>query len=499
MLLPEEKFPDSKTIAINNLLGMGGALLLCFLLATMLHLSSASLLEAGLVCCGLFLVTTLLISRFAKAASNNSTYQLWLPRACYVALGLLVVGGIGQAIINAIPSPTAPVSAFQPRPQSCLDHISHGKWVAARCTDASAVPGQEPKAFCETDSWVWEPLLPGEATSASECPVGKVSNNVAKAAFKNKRIVFAGDSMLRNTYHAFNLLLDPAYKFNSSVSFRHGNLAQQQKSINATVSFYWAPMVHNISTVLDMMAQGPKYDLLVCGAAAWDALYIKSLEDYKAELLSMAQKLKSSGQSQAVSVWLQPTTIVDNRLTTLEKQKDMSEKVIAAYRQSFTTSPARSAFGVVLDPTGASKSREGATVDGIHYSEDIYKVIAQMCGNAFALHFPQLYVRNPTRKVGKAKATGSMSFPSYGIIVLICAAVMLYTMDSFFGFGWAMQRLLGVTDQQAADMLWENAYREVHKKNGIAHPSSSSRSSSERGDSDREDGRETESDQSALK
>ena len=162
----------------------------------------------------------------------------------------------------------------------------------------------------------------------------------------------------------------------------------------------------------------------------------------------------------------------------------------------FGASPAATAFGLVLDPTGASKSREGATVDGIHYSEDVYKVIAQMCANAYTLHFPLLYRKGAVKKTGKPKVTGSMSYPSYGAVVLVAAAIMLYTMDSFFGIAWACMRVcavLGLHDGSGGDMTWETAYRELHRKNNIIHPGfgreasrEGSRGSSERGDSDRD-------------
>jgi GDSL/SGNH-like Acyl-Esterase family found in Pmr5 and Cas1p len=341
---------------------------------------------------------------------------------------------------------------------------------------------------------VWEPLTEDELAWAERtqatppCPVGRVSSSLAKTALKNKRVLFAGDSIMRNTYHAFNGLLDPSYRWNSSVSFRHGNLVQHVKTSNTSVAFYWAPFVRNITAVLDTLGGSTSegahgFDLLVSGAAAWDALYIRSPIEYSKDLSTLSARLRQARPSSpGVTVWMQPTTIVDNRLSSLEKQQHMSEKTIAVYRGLFEASPVRSGFSVTIDPTGASRGREGATVDGVHYSEDIY-----------TLHFPRLYVKSPARKVGKAKATGPMSFPSYGIIVLVAAALMLYTMDPFLGVAWLVQRVVGVTEQQASDMTWEVAYREIHRKNHISHPTSSSssgggsRGGSERGgDSDRE-------------
>jgi len=109
--------------------------------------------------------------------------------------------------------------------------------------------------------------------------------------------MFVGDSMLRNTYHQFNALLEPAYKqpntsfvaaaltsssssssatsrggrerrsrkaassssssaFSSSSSdlfpFKHSNLQYTHAlaAVNVSASFVWAPMVTNITSVL---------------------------------------------------------------------------------------------------------------------------------------------------------------------------------------------------------------------------------------------------------
>ena len=64
-----------------------------------------------------------------------------------------------------------------------------------------------------------------------------------------------------------------------------------------------------------------------------------------------------------------------------------------------------------------------------------------MTANAYALHHPTaLYTATTGAGAAKKKAlgpkpTGSMSFPSYGALILTLAAVMLFTMDSFLGIG----------------------------------------------------------------
>jgi len=61
-----------------------------------------------------------------------------------------------------------------------------------------------------------------------------------------------------------------------------------------------------------------------------------------------------------------------------------------------------------------------------------------MTANAYALHYPTaLYAASAgaKKKALGPKPTGSMSFPSYGALILTLAAVMLFTMDSFLGIG----------------------------------------------------------------
>ena len=275
----------------------------------------------------------------AAQVTSTPAYQLWVPRATYVGMAALGLGMLLQLGLVSIypeyfaayrPNVPPPLTLYVPRASECLKGISAGRWIASKCPDA--VAGRETKAFCETDSWVWSeagdtvPASTAPAattktapaavvttttstpaamtgTSSADCPIGKISSATAKAAFKGRRVTFAGDSIMRNTYHMFNLLLDPSYAWGSSVSFRHGNLARSHDKINATVSFLWTPMVSNLTAAMDSVAavSGPG-DLLVCGAAAWDALYTRSLEAYTQELAALALKVKAMP---GITVWMQ--------------------------------------------------------------------------------------------------------------------------------------------------------------------------------------------------
>ena len=72
-------------------------------------------------------------------------------------------------------------------------------------------------------------------------------------------------------------------------------------------------------------------------------------------------------------------------------------------------------------------------MDGVHYGEEVYTVIAQMVANAFVLNFPYINKMKVARPPPLPKPTGAMSFPLAGAAVLLLSAIMLVTMDSFFG------------------------------------------------------------------
>jgi hypothetical protein len=280
-------------------------------------------------------------------------------------------------------------------------------------------------------------------------------------------VLFIGDSVIRNVYHEFNHMLDPKYVNNGSVFLKHTDLSYKHAFANNTqISFVWAPMVSNITSVVKNAASKKLADIYVAGSAAWDALYIRDVKVYTSDLNNLAATIpvKNGTVSPANFIWIQPTIIVDAHLPTPEKQKYMTEAVIKQYRAAYLTSKS-APLSTIIDPTMASVGRD--SVDGVHYGDDVYSVIAQMVGNAYTLHFPSYYAK--TAKVNTPKPTGSMSFPSYGAYILLLSAVMLFSMDSFLGLGFLSLKLCG------SSLDWDSAYTPLHKKIGVATHTPSSR------------------------
>jgi hypothetical protein len=265
-----------------------------------------------------------------------------------------------------------------------------------------------------------------------------------------------GDSIVRNVYYQFNSLIDPSYNKNGSTAMKHSDLKFESKVSNTSISFLWAPMVSNITSIIASNSVS-NADLIVLGAAAWDALYKRDVVNYKKDLETLSDLISNGNNSSKKTsyVWLQPTTVIDANLITPEKKKFMGEETIEKYRETFLESKLTKDMRTILDANAACFGREA--IDGVHYNQDVYSVIAQMTLNAYSMHFPTFY-SSKKKTSSPPKKTGSMSFPSYGAFVLLLSAIMIFSMDSFLGIGFLSLKIFN------RSLDWEAAYGPLHKK-----------------------------------
>jgi len=279
----------------------------------------------------------------------------------------------------------------------------------------------------------------------------------------------------------------------TSVSFdtKHSDLSHTIPAANAKVNFQWAPYASNVTSIMKSgIGPAPASDYVIAGGGLWDALHERSVSSYENEMKSLAAAFRSVHAKHTASirqtevggalghaaggvavtsrpfpvyVWLQPTTIFDARLAP-EKKEHMNEDTIRIYRQAAVTG-LTGAVDLVLDATTASSVRSDGSMDGIHFVDSVYQVIAQMIVNAYGLRYPARLVSGTppkAQKPYKPKETGSMSSPLYGLMVLGFSCVMLWGMDSLLGIGNISLSLFGMR----AD--WDQAYGSLHKKLGIS-------------------------------
>jgi len=483
MILPEEK-----DIAWRNMFGLGFIVAIAYTSSYLLVLSfSPSLLEVVTVCVLLTLLVLLYLNASNQSLNEVPYYRLWSRRAVILLILVLVSGATLQFVYNTIDqsyadtttttidvetinSPSSLVSsssessakAITQASSDCLQAISKGQWIHVPCQPSSQATSKV--AFCQTTSWQWT-----TNSALSNCPIGTIATNKLRTIFHNKKIVFIGDSQIRNIYHQFIHNLDSTYKTNYSPEFKHKDI-NYIASYDTTVilNFIWAPFLSNVTDTIKILSNN-KYDLIVAGAACWDALIEHNLPTYNDILkTNLYPVMESLNKSITTSIWIQPTTIMDNRLMTTEKRQYMSEDIVQKYRTSFVTSNVAKLFTTVIDTTAATTSQE--SLDGVHYSEVVYDVITQMVANAYALHSPEYYsiitssasaITTTTTKPKTpyvAKTTGSMSFPSYGACVLFLSFLMIFLMDSFLGIGYLSLIIFG----RSYD--WDAAYSGLHRK-----------------------------------
>lgn len=283
-----------------------------------------------------------------------------------------------------------------------------------------------------------------------------------------------GDSVMRNVYYQFINLVDPEFSQNQTTSTKHSDIMIKPSFLqNASFEFHWAPLVDDITRTLVQKGIAKDSDMIVLGAAAWHALNERNISLYSSALEALEGVIARTREpavarngsdvnelvlpvSPATFIWLQPTTVIDAKLTTSDKLLNMPEATIAQYREVFSNSSLAQVVHSVVDPRSACTGREAT--DGIHYTQEVYKVIAQMALNSYILRVPSLYSQSGDKKKYEPKKTGGMSFPNYGAAVLALAAIMLFSMDSFLGVGFLSLLLSG----RSSD--WESAYGPLHKK-----------------------------------
>jgi hypothetical protein len=448
--------PDDKNIAWINMWGCFFVLATCFSVAGVLHALSASLVQIILTSLGLSLVSILIINRFSRVIAENYNFQTVCTKAISFGAIALVVGIVIQlAFTSLVPVTTNEVKTlYKGDSFDCLQSISNGHWSSIACPTTNGI---DKVAYCESQKWIWD-------NNSKECPVGKVSTTKARAVFKGKNVVFLGDSIIRGVYHQFNTILDPSYHQNYSQPNKHMGLTYKPLVTNTTVSFIWAPIVRNVTAVIDVALKDKSYNYIVSGAAAWDALYDRNINTYRSDLELLSNLNKDD---KILQTWIQPTTIIDSRLQTPEKQQYMTEAIIKTYREAFLQSKAASKFDTVIDPSKVSAGREEGSVDGVHYSEEVYKVMAQMVSNAYMLHFSNNYAKTSTATKKEPKVTGAMSFPSYGAAMLVLSFIMIFTMDSWLGFGFFSLKLFNLKYD------WDAAYLPLLKKISSSNSKSS--------------------------
>ena len=141
-------------------------------------------------------------------------------------------------------------------PHECIESLNRGQWEGDGADEV----------------WAWRDA-PGH------CGLQIYDTAAVRALYSGKKVIFAGDSIIRQTYHEFVKLLDPTFVPPRAESTRHANQERNVKSSDTHVSFLWAPYTSDLQKVVERVNKRDDIDgefhcdTLVIGAGLWDALW----------------------------------------------------------------------------------------------------------------------------------------------------------------------------------------------------------------------------------
>jgi N-acetylneuraminate 9-O-acetyltransferase len=467
--------PENKDIAWRNMIGTALLLFFFALVAFSLQFFAVSWFGMGLTCLLLFLVLSLPMKRFGRGFQDNELLHTLWKRMAFVCAVLFFTGLIYQFV--ATPSPQSsltssstaiPSSSLYENPslinQCQTRHLSSGHWIRNNnCPQvSSSSPAQESSAHCLSSEWKWTQSSGGSGGGGG-CRFHQIKDSEAAKLFKTHQIVFVGDSTVRAVYHRLNKLLSSGYQ--EPLTDKHQSLSYTHRALNTTVEFRWAPFLSNAT--LEMAAlkagKGQTRVLYVLGATLWDMLHHHDPRAYEQQVLLLQKTLEQREVDRRSVYWILPLHVIDEKLNTDDKKRFMSEATVEEYRRMTLSSPLGNGVHFI-NSANITAHREEDTVDGVHYSPEIYDVIAQLISNSYLLdHYRDLTKPAPAAPASKptpqkGKPTGSMSNSVNGLITLLVAAVMILTWDNFFGLGWFSLKLLSKSYD------WNEAYVPLLKK-----------------------------------
>lgn len=454
--------PDDVDLSFRNLMVLVGAFVGLFALSLGLEALRPELSEVMMAVSVVFIFVIYMVNRFAPSTAENPLFQSYSIKLCILAVVFVVFGVVIQVSASRHNAPTGLTGDNQRRLHTstertvpadfnkklCYSSLCHGHWNTLPCNSNNA---QSSTAMCEMKIWDWE---------TTRCPIKLLSSSELQTVFHNKKIAFLGDSMVRNVYHAMITLVDQSYIEVDTQSQKHLDQKSTLAASNTTLDFFWTPFVCNITIqTTRLVASG--YDVVVLGAAAWDALHNRDLTAYTDRLGELSQIVQRLAGTSYV-IWMQPTTIADSQLRDPDKQKYMSEAVIATYREGYVSSSLSRHVSFTVDPTAVTLGQASSSTDGVHYIPRVSQVISQMISNGYLMEFPEFLLAEAAgAKDTSPLRTGSMGNPFYGMIVLVFSCIMIFLMDSFFGIGVLSLFVFG------RSLDWEEAYLPLLKKLGI--------------------------------
>jgi len=252
------------------------------------------------------------------------------------------------ALVSSVARAPPPGSLDGARaPASCLGvGLREGTWTrdASACV-AGSTDRDAPAAGCddrETLGAFW-------SFDAASARCGARAQTRDANAFAGRRVLVIGDSIARHVYASVLRLaaLDPeAQLLNSQEKHRDWTHALVDGGV---ATFRWAPFARNVTATLGDVFDAVPHDstrtweVVILGAALWDALHVRSVETYARDVRALAAKLAAfrvkERKKSASFFWLAAPRVRDDALIDPAKRTHMTDAKVAAYGDAARNTP----------------------------------------------------------------------------------------------------------------------------------------------------------------
>ncbi|GKY95115.1 hypothetical protein MPSEU_000475400 [Mayamaea pseudoterrestris] len=477
--------PNDRDACLRHLASMFGALAAFYLLAAALNAAGVlNLFSVALVAISAGTLLYALVERltwttFADMTSGSvngegkpQVVRLRRHRKpiLFGISTILAIGFIWQAM------KTHGASKITLLTDSCASAVQDGSWIPGNvCEDsfrgrAHRNYGITSIGTCSPQSnvytWGWNAV-----PSSSHCHFSQRDVSSLRDMLDKRRVTFVGDSIIRHLYHAMCRQLGDASagSYNTSLGKWQDFSRVYQ---NTVLEFRWAPFTDLLSEVVDNITSSTsKDDAIVMGGGPWDRLHRYSNKTDQASLKenvnTLVRKLDSLLSAGIPIVWVTPTTINSWALGTEEKRSNIREDQIAELRQLYKDVGVETAATWVLHGPSFTKDRVAESYDGVHYPLYIYDGGAQILANAFDWLLPDRRVQDRKKVTSTVPNVGAMAHPMYGLSMLLCVIVALYTRDGFFGCSY----IAGVVVPAVRPfVIFTDAYTNFHARMNISTP-----------------------------
>jgi len=348
-------------------------------------------------------------------------------------------------------------------PATCDVFANDGQWIPIDICNGETLgaayrtQGVSNFATCKKYVWGWGKVHP-------HCRFTTRSSTELKKELQHRRLLFIGDSMTRNMYHAFCRQLGVEAGQYDATGAKH---ADYYKTVdNISVDFQWAPLavdqlvaMKKLSSLIRDRAVS-KYDFVALGGGAWDRLHLfatdEDKETHRKTLTGLTEEMMSVRSFHTPVVWVTPTTINTLALNTEEKRVHMTEKDMTEMREIYEEIGILSSASFVVSGPAFSEDRVSESFDGIHYPHGIYDAGAQILANAL----DWLLSERRSEPI-KMLDPGLMSNPFLGLMMLCLCFIGLIFFDPFLGFTYVAS--IFVTGVLPSD-LYTEAFTILHDK-----------------------------------